>query len=348
LTQILTTWKCDPQDCKRRGPDNQIGEHAFIAPMKTKFFNSAVLENKQRGAMACLLFVCLISFELTSRAVQLSNPKRITAMQVGSATEGARVTIVSDSALSDYEAFRRGDRFYVKIPSAEFTSAVPHLRAEGFEDVQGQTVGDSVIVSFKLQPGARARVDQRSNRLDVVFSAPGRSFFNPANGAANRASDTRTSLDCGADAAGPLPPGSAENFREGGITGNSRPGSGRRVPQNFLLPNNVPADANTLLTSNVAANSPSPVVSPSSILAPAVPASSKTVVNTNAADEAFNWKSRGRVALQWVSANRLVTFLGALILLSLILFLATVLPRWRRNVRAKRVDVPKVQPSYER
>jgi len=30
------------------------------------------------------------------------------------------VTIVSDSALNDYEAFRRGDRFYVKIPQAEF------------------------------------------------------------------------------------------------------------------------------------------------------------------------------------------------------------------------------------
>lgn len=104
----------------------------------------------------------------------------------------------TDSALSDYEAFRRGDRFYVKIPSAEFTSAVPHLRADGFEDVQGERVGDSVIVSFKLQPGASARVHQRLNGLDVVFSAPGRNLFNPANGASNRAttgaSDPRTVL----------------------------------------------------------------------------------------------------------------------------------------------------------
>ncbi len=352
LTRILTSWKCDPLDCKRRGSNNEIGEHPFIAPMKTKFFKSAVLENKRRGAMACLLFFCLISCDLTSVAVQLGNQKRITAMQVGSAAEGARVTIVSDSALSDYEAFRRGDRFYVKIPSAEFTSAVPHLRADGFEDVQGERVGDSVIVSFKLQPGASARVDQRSNRLDVVFSAPRRNLFNPADGASNRAATgargPRTSLDRGAGTAGSLPPGSAGIFREGAITGNSRSGNGRRAPQNSLLPNNVPAAANSLSTTNVGANSPSPVVSPSPILllpsaaypplltvTPAVPASSQTAVNSTAANGFLNWKSRGRVALQWISANRLATFPGALILLSLTLYLTMVRPRRRRNVASE-------------
>lgn len=79
------------------------------------------------------------------------------------------MTVVSDSALNDYEAFRRGDRFYVKIPLADFSSALPQLRADGFEDVQVQRVGDNVVVSFKLQPGATARVEQRSNRLDVIF-----------------------------------------------------------------------------------------------------------------------------------------------------------------------------------
>src|SRR6266545_5739303 len=278
--------------------------------MKTKFFRSAVPENKKHGAMACLMFVCLISIDLTSAGVQLSNQKRITAMQVGAAAEGARVTIVSDSALNDYEAFRRGDRFYVKIPSAEFTSAVPRLRADGFEDVQGQKVGDSVIVSFKLQPGASARVDQRSNRLDVVFSAPGRNLFNSANEATNRVSTGAG--ERGSGAAGPSPPGSAEFFREGAITENSRSGNGRRASQNSLLPNNFPANATSLSTTNVAANSPSPVVSPSSLLAPAAypplmsatpaaPASSKPAVSSTAANGFLNWKTRGRAALRWVS-----------------------------------------------
>ncbi|HEX9424813.1 MAG TPA: hypothetical protein VF899_16360 [Pyrinomonadaceae bacterium] len=323
--------------------------------MKTKFFRSAVPENKKHGAMACLMFVCLISIDLTSAGVQLSNQKRITAMQVGAAAEGARVTIVSDSALNDYEAFRRGDRFYVKIPSAEFTSAVPRLRADGFEDVQGQKVGDSVIVSFKLQPGASARVDQRSNRLDVVFSAPGRNLFNSANGATNRVGTGAGERGSGA---GPSPPGSAAFFREEAITENSRSGNGRRASQNSLLPNNFPANATSLSTTNVAANSPSPVVSPSSLLAPAAypplmsatpaaPASSKPAVSSTAANGFFNWKTRGRAALRWVSANHLATLPGALIVLSLIFYLTMVLPRRRKNLRAKRVDVPKVQPKIQ-
>jgi hypothetical protein len=327
--------------------------------MKTKIFRSAVVENKQRGAMACLLFVCLIFFDLTSVAVQVSNPKRITAVQVGSAAEGARVTIVSDSALSDYEAFRRGDRFYVKIPSAEFTSAVPHLRADGFEDVQGQRFGDSVIVSFKLQPGASARVDQRSNRLDVVFSAPRRNLFNPANAATNR--ETTGAGHRGPDAAGPLPPDSPTIFREGAITGKSLSANGRRASQNSLLPINAPTEANSLSTTNAAANSPPPGVFPSSILAPstypsstaatpAAPVSSKPAVGSTTSSGFLNWKTRSKVGMQWLSANHLATLVGILILFSLISYPAMAFRRRRKNIRAKRAHVanvqPKIQPKY--
>ncbi len=49
-------------------------------------------------------------------------PTTCTSLQLGDAVEGSRVSVVSDSALSDYEAFRRGDRFYVKIPLAEFAT----------------------------------------------------------------------------------------------------------------------------------------------------------------------------------------------------------------------------------
>lgn len=310
--------------------------------MKTEFFKSAVLEVKQRGAVACLLLFFLISFEFTSMAVQLSNQKRITAMEIGSAAEGARVTIVSDSPLSDYEAFRRGDRFYVRIPSAQFASPMPRLRAEGFEDIQGERVGDSIIVSFKLQPGASARVDQRSNHLDVVFSAPGRNLLNPVYGSLNRATtganDPQISLDRAASTAEPLPLGSAGVFREGAVTRNSHSGNGGRALPNSWSPNNVPSKANGMLTTKVAGNSASPEASPSSILpsaaysplttvTPTVPASSQTAVDSSAADGSLNWKSRGKAALQWISVNRLATFPGALILLSLILYRTVLLAR---------------------
>ncbi len=132
-----------------------------------------VRDHRWRPAVVLFAFVGLIWLATTLGLSQVKSQKRVTALQLGDAAEGARVTIVSDSALNDYEAFRRGDRFYVKIPLAEFAAASPNFRGNGFEDVRVQKVGDSVIVSFKLLPGATARVDQRSNRLDVIFSAAG-------------------------------------------------------------------------------------------------------------------------------------------------------------------------------
>src|SRR6267378_6104540 len=87
-------------------------------------------------------------------------------------SEGSRVALSSDQSLNDYEAYRRGDRFYVKIPAADVPRAEA-VRGRGFADVKTQRSGDSTLLSFRLQPGATARVEQRSNRLEVVFTVPG-------------------------------------------------------------------------------------------------------------------------------------------------------------------------------
>src|SRR6185503_5556642 len=167
----------------------------FIGPMKSVLLKTVNLKKRRRSGVALLFCVCLILLVFTAATAQVKENKHITAIQLGTAAEGSRVTVVSDSPLIDYEAFRRGNRFYVKIPLADLSAAAPHFRADGFEDVQVQKVGDSQIVSFKLQPGATARVDQRGNRLDVVFSAANRIPVNTGNPAADR----------GRDAAGPMP-----------------------------------------------------------------------------------------------------------------------------------------------
>src|SRR6185436_4665745 len=142
--------------------------------MKINFLKNLVNRNRTRCSLALLASLISIWFALTPGAAQSKLQKRITSLQIGEGAEGARVTVVSDSLLNDYEAFRRGDRFYVRIPLADFTAGKPVFRGDGFDDVQVQKVGESVVVSFKLQPGASARVDQHSNRLDVIFSAPNR------------------------------------------------------------------------------------------------------------------------------------------------------------------------------
>src|SRR5437588_4396963 len=98
--------------------------------------------------------------------------QHIATVRSSDSTEGSRVAITSDQSLNDYEAYRRGDRFYVKIPAADVPRAEA-VRGRGFVDVKAQKNGDSTVLSFRLQPGATAHVEQRANKLDVVVSVPG-------------------------------------------------------------------------------------------------------------------------------------------------------------------------------
>jgi len=96
----------------------------------------------------------------------------VATLRANDSPEGSRVAVTSDQSLNNYEAYRRGDRFYVRIPAADMPRAEA-TRGRGFADVKTQRSGDSTVVSFRLQPGATAHVEQRSNRLEVVFSVPG-------------------------------------------------------------------------------------------------------------------------------------------------------------------------------
>jgi hypothetical protein len=106
--------------------------------------------------------------------------QHVATLRSSDSPEGSRVALSSDQSLNDYEAYRRGDHFYVKIPAAE-VPRTEALRGRGFADVKAQRSGDSTVVSFRLQPGATARVEQRSNRLDVVFTVPGATPSVPSN-----------------------------------------------------------------------------------------------------------------------------------------------------------------------
>src|ERR1051325_3905538 len=187
--------------------------------MKINLINSKVVATRCNfGILAA--GVCLVWVAFLSGAAQVKNDKRITAVQLGSGAEGARVTIVSDAGLNDYEAFRRGERFYVRIPLAEVAASKPGFHGDGFDDVQVQKVGDSVVVSFKLQPGASARVDQHGNRLEVIFTSIARIQRSVANTSNNRATAANTTpvtvptnADRQRDAAGPAPSDSSSRDR---------------------------------------------------------------------------------------------------------------------------------------
>ncbi len=368
------TWmklNCDPLDCKRRGADNASGNISFIAPMKLKYFKVEILKDRWRCGVVLLELLFLISFATVPGWAQLKNHKRVTALQMSGAAEGSRVTIVSDSALNDYEAFRRGDRFYVRIPLAEFTSALPRFHGDGFEDVQVQKVGSSVIVSFKLQPGAAAHVDQHSNRLDVIFSAPNRmARRNKITTASNRAT---SGANAGIGAfenpqtpqrreritAGPMPPASLQPYRERVVTKRSseRPVTQDRRGQIKAVGDSRKSADDKAARAAAAASKPTPTPtvrpSPSPPGYPALttdtpPITPAKAANPQALDSSANWRSRIN-PLQWVSAHRLTTLLAALVLLGLILFLAwSGNPRLKNGVRAKRMRARFLKPKYAR
>jgi hypothetical protein len=132
---------------------------------------SEAAKGEGRPLAICLVVVSLSWFGFVYAAAQTSKGNKILTIRVNDSPEGARVAVLADLALNDYEAYRRGDRFFVKIPNAELVASQPYSQGVGFDEVQVHKSGDNVIISFKLQPGATARVEQRQNRLDIVFSA---------------------------------------------------------------------------------------------------------------------------------------------------------------------------------
>lgn len=323
--------------------------------MTFKLVKAVVFEKRWRYGVGLLACLFLISVTHKSASAQVKNQKRLTSVQMGQASEGARVTVVSDSALNDYEAFRRGDRFYVKIPLADYTAAQPRLRGNGFENVQVQKFGDGVVVSFKLQAGASARVDQRSNRLDVIFSAANRTGRNNAS----NSDSNRTTATQSRDSAGPIPPGSPLASRERVVTERSDlspTAPAQRVELNPLGDSNK--SGNNHSTSNASSatpGSPSAVPGPSvssdyqalTTGTPATRAISKPAVTQSGSTASPTWMGRARAVRTWVSANRAATLLGALLLLSVIVFLGVPLYRRRKVLfKAKRVKAPLAQPKY--
>ena len=279
-------------------------------------------------------------------------------MQLGEAIEGSRVTLVSDSALSDYEAFRRGDRFYVRIPLADFTTAPPRFRANGFEDVQIQKVGDGLVISFKLLPGASARVDLRGNRLDVIFSSPNRSsYLASRTGTSGRVENPQTANS--RDTSGPVPPVSTQGPRDRVISETSD-GTDTRGSQDpwAINPGNSGRTSRRTRASETPGNAEVPSATPISPVASSTPvtssthpavayASSPAPASAATASRSGSFSNLRRRSMNWVSANRLASLLGALILLALILFVVMALRNRREGVaKAKRAKVPKVQPRY--
>lgn len=100
---------------------------------------------------------------------------RIAAPRLLDAPDGARVTIASDTPLDDYTSRLDGNDFYVLIPHAVASFSEMQFAGHGFTNAGVEQRDESVVLSFRLQPGASVRVSRGFNRLDVIFKTQAQS-----------------------------------------------------------------------------------------------------------------------------------------------------------------------------
>lgn len=296
-------------------------------------------------ACAAVLFLASDGIAPQSRIIpqhpanaNVNGRPKVTTMRASDSSEGSRVAVTADQSLNEYEAYRRGDRFYIKIPPADVPRAEA-VRGRAFSDVKVQRGGDSTIVSFRLQPGATARVEPHGNKLDVVFTMPGAKSSSPA---AHR--------DLARDDVGPLPP-PADRKRQ--PASNAKSAIGLNIPGSSLDRNTNARGA--LATTNPAAiptpspspkTSPSPspaayaLTSPTARISPATaqqrsttsPSGSNLAQGNAQANIWSNIKQRIRYWILLAQLNPIPVAIGAAVLL----FLIGLLILQRRRARASR------------
>lgn len=138
-------------------------------------------------------------------AAPKSQSINLVRMRSNDTSDGSNVSLESDGVMNKYSAYRNGDKFYVVVPDLDAQRAQSNLRGRGFENVQVRKNGNDTVLMFRLQPGAKASVRQRFNRLDVVFSTPGGETSANSNSASqpqtttnsNQASTTGTQTQTG-------------------------------------------------------------------------------------------------------------------------------------------------------
>ena len=269
-----------------------------------------------------------------------SKKPRVATLRSSDSNDGSRVALTSDQSLNDYEAYRRGDRFYVRIPAAE----VPRpeaVRGRAFGDVKVQRGARDTVVSFRLQPGATARVEQRGNKLDVVFTMPG----------SRAGSSTSTGRDVARNDAGPAPPadpqrrgnsnanrlGSAD--RSGNRNSNDRSGAAalaRPTPTPRATPSPTPSGKPS--PSPAATARVSPVVAQRSSPSPTATASTQTTA------QGLTWSSMKQKARYWIllaQLNPVPVGIGVAVLLLLI----GLVILQRRRAKATRRSRPRKSPQ---
>jgi hypothetical protein len=285
--------------------------------------------------------------------------QRVATLRASDSPDGSRVALSSDQSLNDYEAYRRGDRFYVRIPPSDVPRA-EIVRGRAFGDVKVQRGADGTVLSFRLQPGATARVEQSGNKLDVVFKMPGGST-----------AATNSNRGVARNNAGPSPPMNSNrrapsntntSTQPGSLRGSANKNSSDRTNTASTKPSPLPTPKATpkptpspAASPAIAKASPSAQTSPAAKASPAVAqvksSPAATSLQSQPVAQGSTWsklKERARYWLLLAQLNPLPVAIGVGVLLLLLGLFVIQRRRARATKRARpRKEPKKVTPVVE-
>lgn len=151
----------------KQGTNNQ--DNNFNSPLDSKSQSQlaahALLEDELRQLR-------LIALDSKSLAPTLNLPSRnIVSLRNTETSNGTRLTISADIPIYDYRTYLSNGRFYLVIPRANLLKQ-DALSGNSFTEAKIERVGADLVLIFVLKNGTRVSVEEKFNRLNLVFISP--------------------------------------------------------------------------------------------------------------------------------------------------------------------------------
>lgn len=83
---------------------------------------------------------------------------------------GVRVTLIADVPFSHVASYDRESKFVIVIQNAAMDSTQNEVHGRGIVAAEVGRHGDDVTLSFQLEPGVKASVNRKFNKLEIVFT----------------------------------------------------------------------------------------------------------------------------------------------------------------------------------
>ncbi|HEU4796350.1 MAG TPA: hypothetical protein VFT02_12010 [Pyrinomonadaceae bacterium] len=103
-------------------------------------------------------------------ALSGSESRHISSISSHATANGSRVVLTFSEALSDYGAYRNGNKYTVLLPGTDLALTEINVKGTGFTNSKLESRGANLALTFELEANVSASVNQIENRLEVSFS----------------------------------------------------------------------------------------------------------------------------------------------------------------------------------